>query len=170
MQQILIVEDEKTKTNRFVNLRQSWWDTNCTVGSYIHIIGQFDEQGRCIIDDAHNMIILHPDHLISATTVADSFGCLRKAVLQDRVKSTSQAGPPLLYGTVLHELFQEAMKANKWDNDFLRNCVDTILPRHFDTIVEIGLNLNQVHEYLGGQFKTLQGWATLFVRAEPRVS
>jgi DNA replication ATP-dependent helicase Dna2 len=167
--QILVVEDEKTKLLKSILLRQSWYDTRATTGSYVHVIGDFTATGHCAVDNAMNMLILHPDHLISTTTVADSFGCMRRAVLQDRVKATSEASPPLLYGSILHELFQEALKVNRWDIRFLKEALEQILPRHFETMAAVGLNINQVEEHLMSKIPEMQGWADIFIRATPSV-
>lgn len=164
----MIVEDEKTKLFKAITLRQAWYETPCTKGSFVHVIGTFSSTGQCIIDDHHNMLILHPDHLISATVVADSFGCLRRAVLQDRVKATSKSNPPMLYGTLLHELFQEALKANQWDSEFLLKTIDKLLPSKFETILEINSTCEAVKEHLSSKLPELQAWANIFVRAEPR--
>src|ERR1700761_1354379 len=109
--QLLLLEDETTKSNKTVTLRQLWYDTPVTESSYVHIIGSFSRLGECIIDNSENLIILHPDYLVPATTLGASIHCMRKAVLGDRVKATSQASPPVLYGKILHELFQEALQA-----------------------------------------------------------
>lgn len=170
--QILLVEEEKTKLFKQIFLRQAWCETPCTPDSYVHVIGQFSKTGQCIVDDHINMLILHPDHLISATVVADSFdfGCMRRAVLQDRVKATSRANPPMLYGTLLHELFQEALRANKWDSNFLSETIDRLLPSKFETILEINSTCEEVKAHLSSKLPELQSWARVFVRAEPRVS
>ncbi|KAL5407447.1 hypothetical protein PMIN03_007171 [Paraphaeosphaeria minitans] len=167
-EKVLLVEDEKTKLFKAITLRQAWYDTPCTPGSFVHVIGQFSKTGQCIIDDHQNMLILHPDHLISATVVADSFGCLRRAVLQDRVKATSRANAPMLYGTLLHELFQEALKANNWDTDFLLEIIDKLIPSKFETILEINSNCEEVKEHISSKLPELQSWAKIFVRAKPR--
>lgn len=166
--QVLLVEDEKTKLFKAITLRQAWYDTPCTPDSFVHVIGAFSRNGQCIIDDHHNMLILHPDHLISATVVADSFGCLRRAVLQDRVKATSRANAPMLYGTLLHELFQEALKANRWDTDFLLQTIDKLIPSKFETILEINSSCEEVKEHISSKLPELQSWAKIFVRAQPR--
>jgi DNA replication ATP-dependent helicase Dna2 len=165
---VLLVEEEKTKLFKAITLRQAWLDTPCTPGSFVHIIGEFSSTGQCIVDDHHNMLILHPDHLISATVVADSFGCLRRAVLQDRVKATSKANAPMLYGTLLHELFQEALKVNRWDSEFLLETIDKILPTKFETILEINSTCEVVKEHLSSKLPELQAWAEIFVRVKPR--
>ena len=115
------------------------------------------------------MIILHPDHLISATTVADSFGCLRRAVLQDRVKATGQASPPMFYGTLLHELFQEAMKLNAWDLKTLEGILTTLIPRYYETMAELDLSVNQIREYLTPKLLEMGSWAHMFVQKRPQV-
>lgn len=167
-EKVLLVEEEKTKLFKAITLRQAWFDTPCTTGSFVHVIGEFSSTGQCCIDDHHNMLILHPDHLISATVVADSFGCLRRAVLQDRIKATSTANAPMLYGTLLHELFQEALKANKWDSAFLLERIEKILPSKFETILEINSTREEVQEHLSSKLPEMQAWADIFVRSQPR--
>lgn len=168
--QVLLVEEEKTKLFKAITLRQAWYDAPCTPGSYVHVIGDFTTGGQCLIDDSQNMLILHPDHLISATVVADSFGCMRRAVLQDRIKATSRANAPMLYGTLLHELFQEALTVNRWDTEFLNETINKLLPSKFETILEINSTCAQVKEHLSSKLSELQAWADIFIRALPRVS
>ena len=167
--QVLLLQDEKTEGNKAVTLRQSWFDSPCTTGSYIHLIGDFDRAGQCIIDDAHNMLILHPDHLISATVVADSFSCTRRAVLQDRVKATNEANEPQVYGHMLHEIFQEAMKANRWDAEWLTTTIGAIAARFLENLFEINVELATAIEYLKSKVPELQSWAEVFVTARPKV-
>lgn len=116
------------------------------------------------------MIILHPDHLISATTIGDSFGCMRKAVLQDRIKATSDANEAAMVGTILHEIFQEALKANRWDHEWLVDLIQRSIPRMYETILEIGVTVNHIIERLVGKIPQIQAWAKLFVKAQPGVS
>lgn len=139
------------------------------MGAYVHVIGAFSAGGQCVIDDHHNMLVLHPDHLISATVVADSYGCLRRAVLQDRIKATSRANAPMLYGTLLHELFQEALKVNQWDTEFLLSTIDRLLPSKFETILEINSTCDEVKEHMLSKLPEMQAWAKIFVRAKPSV-
>lgn len=150
-------------------LRDVWVDLSCTAGSYVHIIGEFNDRGQCIIDNANNMLILHPDHLISATVVADSFSCIRRAVLQDRVKATSEANGPQVYGHILHEIFQEAMKANKWDTEWMSSTVLAVASRYLETLFEINIELNNAVEHLMSKIPELQAWAKIFVTARPKV-
>jgi DNA replication ATP-dependent helicase Dna2 len=153
---------------RIVNLRDDWIHTPVTVKSYVHVIGDFIGN-QCIIDDTHNMLILHPDQLISSTVVADSFGCMRRAVLQDRVKATSESSAPLVYGTILHEIFQAAMVANRWDSDWLNELIATVAKRHLEDLYTIRVEIPQAVEYLKNKMGALQDWAELFVSSQPKV-
>lgn len=167
---MLLVQDEKTKLSKAITLRQSWFESPCTPGSYIHLIGEFDHCGQCVINDAQNMIILHPDHLISATVVADSFSCTRRAVLQDRVKATNDANKPQVYGHILHEIFQDALKANKWDAQWLSQTIERIVTRYLESLYEIHVSVPEATDYLTSKMPQLQAWADVFVNAHPRVS
>ena len=141
-----------------------------TVEAFVHIIGIFEDSGRCIIDNDQNLIILHPDHLISSTVLADSFGCTRRAVLQDRIKATSGTSGPLVYGTILHEIFQAAMLANRWDAEWLTAEIEITAKRHMEDLYTIKIQLPQAVEYLHSKMGQLQSWAELFVSSQPQVS
>ena len=137
--------------------------------AYVHVIGTFDVRGRCVIDDDNNILILHPDHLISSTVVGDSFGCTRRAVLQDRVKATSEPNAPMLYGTILHEIFQAALFANRWDIEWLTEIIQTITANHLEDLYTIHLQIPDAVEYLLSKMSELQAWAELFVASQPKV-
>ena len=145
-------------------LRQSWYDTRCTKGSYVHIIGSFDNSGQCTIDDADGMVVIHPDHLISATVVGDSFTCTRRAALQDRIKATSRATAPQVYGHIIHEMFGEALRLDQWSRESFQAIIGHILPNYLESLYEIGVSEADAAEYLLGKTPDLMGWATLFVR------
>lgn len=145
-------------------------DTSASPKSYVHIIGEFHSNGQCIIDNSQNILILHPDQLISATVVADSFTCMRRAVLQDRVKATSDKTPPLVYGTLLHEIFQEALMSNKWSPEFLNDVISNIAQKHVEDLYTIKVSVNEACEHLRSKMPELRSWAAAFVTPFPRVS
>ncbi|KAF4458912.1 dna replication atp-dependent helicase dna2 [Fusarium albosuccineum] len=166
-EKILLIQADNSKDMRTVHLRGSWFDTPAHAESYVHVIGDFTSRGQCIIDDAQNLLILHPDQLISATVVADSFGCMRRAVLQDRVKATSPPTPPLIYGTMLHEIFQEALLANQWDLPFLCAVIDRITEKHVEDLYTIKVGLASAREHLQSKMTELSYWAGAFVSSQP---
>ena len=140
------------------------------MGSHVHVIGDFDRSGQCIIDNKQNLLILHPDHLISATVVGDSFTCIRKAVLQDRVKATNEPSQAMIYGHMLHEIFQEAMRANRWDDGFMGNLIESMATKYLENLFEIQLEHNMAVDQLKARAVDLQAWAEIFVSAKPKVN
>ncbi|KAF5608779.1 DNA replication ATP-dependent helicase Dna2 [Fusarium subglutinans] len=167
-EKILLIQADNSKDIKTVHLRASWFDTPAHAEAYVHIIGDFSLRGQCIVDDGQNLLILHPDQLISATVVADSFGCMRRAVLQDRVKATSPPTPPLIYGTMLHEIFQEALLANKWDLPFLCAVIDRITEKHVEDLYTIKVGIPSAREHLQSKMTELSYWAGAFVSSRPK--
>jgi DNA replication ATP-dependent helicase Dna2 len=116
------------------------------------------------------MAILHPDQLLSATTVADSFSCTRRSALQDRVKATTEASAPLVYGTMLHEVFQAALLANRWDLHFLASLIDRTVAGHVEDLYSIKVGLHNAREHMQSKMPELAQWAEVFVGTHARVS
>lgn len=166
-----MVQGERSSAARTVRLRGDWMETPASEKAFVHVIGEFDgPTGTCVVDNEHNMLILHPDQLVSATVVADSFTCTRRAVLQDRVKATSEPTAALVYGTVLHEIFQDALVANRWDGGFLAAAVDKAVQKHLEKLYTIRVEPAAAREHLLTQTRELQSWADTFMVAEPKVS
>lgn len=163
-----MVQPEGIKVNKAIALRQSWVRSPCSPGSYVHLIGKYDKFGQCVVDDNENMLILHPDHLVSATVVGDSFSCIRRAVLQDRVKATNKSSESQVFGHILHEIFQEAMKANRWDDGWLHPTIEKVASRYLESLFEINLDPIRAVEQLKNRAVVLQSWAELFVSARPK--
>lgn len=170
MKKILSVQDETNKRKKVIVLRDSWFDSPCDKESYIHLIGEFDAMGHCIVTDAQNMIIIHPDHLISATVIADSISCQRRAVLQDRIKRTSDIGKPQVFGNIFHEVFQEAMKLNQWDTASMRALIEDVAVKHVEEIYLIHMSLNEAVDHVMARIPGIQNWADAFLRPKPGVS
>lgn len=165
----MLVEDEKTRQRKVIILRDSWFDTPCSKDSYIHLVGDFNAAGQCVVDNLNHMIILHPDHLISATVVADSIDCQRRAVLQDRVKVIAALERPQAFGVFFHEVFQEALKANQWDMESLKTLVETIMGRHVEELYSIQMSIPEAVEYLMSRMPAVLDWADTFLHVKPQV-
>jgi DNA replication ATP-dependent helicase Dna2 len=166
---VLLVEDEKTRDRKVIFLRETWFDTPCTKDSYIHLVGDFNTAGHCIVDNSNNMVILHPDHLISATVVADSVECQRRAVLQDRVKVIAALERPQAFGVFFHEIFQEALKLNQWDMDSMKALVETVMGRHVEDLYSIQMSIPEAVEYLMSKMPGVLAWADTFLHLKPQV-
>ncbi|SPC64806.1 related to DNA2 - DNA helicase [Ustilago sp. UG-2017b] len=59
-----------------------------------------------------NLLVVHPDVLVPATKVADVASCIRKPVVQDRLRGASDVTVSLVMGNMLHELLQACLTAS----------------------------------------------------------
>lgn len=89
--------------------------------------------------------------------------------MQDRVKATSDANQGTIYGHMLHEIFQEAMRANRWDDEFMATTIETLAAQYLETLFEIQIELVTAVEHLKARIVDLQAWAEIFVSAKPKV-
>jgi hypothetical protein len=121
------------------------------------------------------MVILYPDYLIASTNIADSFVCLRRNVLKERVKTVGDASLPLLYGNILHELFQHALEHNSFSTEFLQERSEVLLKRRIMDLYTIRHKLQKeggiegVRAHIQTKLAKIQEWARKFVSHHPKV-
>lgn len=179
-EKLLLANDERANKPVAITLRDSWVDTSISPGTIIHVSklksrrdATTDLQsppGQLLISDLDDspLLIIHPDHMLSATTVADSFDCLRKAVLQDRIKATGETNKAMVYGKILHEVFQQALTANQWDAHFLAELVQRTVTNHVEGLWELGMaDAVLAVEGVTAKMGELSAWAKIFVAAHP---
>ena len=66
----------------------------------------------CVLDNkSSDHLTLFPGMLISGTTIAAGITCERQAILNERFK-TEQQNEAMFLGTLIHDLFDWALKAN----------------------------------------------------------
>ncbi|KAF3791042.1 hypothetical protein EJ110_NYTH15235 [Nymphaea thermarum] len=105
-------------------------------GDTINVIGEFDNEGKCIIDHENNFIITHPDILATGTRVAASFGCHRRAVLDERIKSSGQSAAALI-GTLLHRIFQAGLVHELPTKEYLEEYARLVLHKSIESLYAI---------------------------------
>jgi DNA replication ATP-dependent helicase Dna2 len=177
----MVAKEDRTGSHAFVTLRGSWANTTITKGHLIHVsylpgqmkdVDFFTSQQLELNDgELSPFLVVHPDHMLSATTVADSFDCTRKAVLQDRIKATGESSKAMIYGKILHEIFQQALGANKWDDQFLAELVERTAQAHVEGLWELGMEDTVLAtEEIKAKMGELSAWAKVFVAPEPSSS
>jgi DNA replication ATP-dependent helicase Dna2 len=165
------VRDISSEALFTVVLRDSWFaETGISAGIIVHVVGSFDKRGCCVVDNKHNYIILNPDILVSATTVADTVSCMRKAALQERVKATGDFSKAMVYGNVLHSLLQSALTENDFSTERLRLHTERILIDNIESLYLLREDLAAAAAHVESKFHLLQDWARLFVSSTPNVS
>ena len=186
--------------------------TICITGDIVNIIGSFSTSSTpgaestqsdpdatlptCILSySSDNVLIVHPDTLVSATRVADAPICRRKAVVQEKIRSTNDTSPALVYGNLLHELFQSCLLAMSEARDDTKhaNCgavssqeliehafgprkreeeIERLLkvPKNIEMLFMIGVELDDARHYLRDKSAGYGDFAERFVGETPKVS
>lgn len=66
-----------------------------------------------VLDNTHGFLVLHPDSLISGTTVVGSLFCARRSVLSTFFRGMDSDSPVMVIGSIVHELFQMVLQQRK---------------------------------------------------------
>lgn len=70
---------------------------------------------------------------------------------------------------MLHEIFQDAMRANRWDTEWLTTTIEKVATRYIESLFEMDVTFARAVDHLAGKVIELQAWAQVFVAASPKV-
>ncbi|GAV53204.1 hypothetical protein ZYGR_0AI04880 [Zygosaccharomyces rouxii] len=158
-QKILHCIDHKGESSS-VMVRHPWVYLEFSRGDAIHIIkGQNVDNKRLLSDDINpktnvrndNLLVLNPDILISATTVGNSIGCLRRSTIE-AIFDDPRGEPkiPMTIGNIVHELLQDALRCKLDDQkltiDHLEEVLDSLLKTYSFAIFVCNYTIEQVKE------------------------
>ena len=115
----MLVENDVTRIDVAplkVLIRGEWLHCKIEEETVVNVIGSIKE-GELVIDDEKNYLVIEPDILINTTGIADSFTCLRRAVLSFRNQTSVEDNKPsasLTIGSIVHELVEDAFKTGNF--------------------------------------------------------
>ncbi|KAJ3256230.1 Tripartite DNA replication factor [Chytriomyces hyalinus] len=157
--EVLRLFDEKTNSEVTVKLREDWCQTEVSTGNYVHIITD-SHSSTYIIDNESGFIIVHPDTLVSATYVADTFQCLRRSVFQDLCRVTNDSSPALVYGKILHEVFQTCLlrKSDGFSDSMLEKVIGTQVHACLEDLWAIGETEESAKLHMMEMVPSIKDW------------
>ena len=157
-----------TGVESMIILRDDWAESVLCAGEIVHIFGA-KQQGSChIIDNDHGYLIIKPDCLISCTSIAESFLCLRRTVLKDRVRAANEVTKPLVYGQMLHEVFQQAILEKNFSIRHLELIVEQLVITYMEQLFWLSETPESARSYLLEKLLALKNWADLFLHQHPQ--
>ncbi|KAG6969229.1 hypothetical protein JG688_00005397 [Phytophthora aleatoria] len=150
-----LLDDQDAQLEAVLN--DDWYDVLVEAGDTINIVfteqdkdGFFSQDGyktsmnrqlsRILVDNAHNVVVVHPDILVSPTRVTTSFGCLRRAVLQETLAVNRPTNKKAFLGTLKHDLFEHALLNGLNSAEALLEEAKRIVNSNILGLVECGLN------------------------------
>ncbi|MCO5601360.1 hypothetical protein L7F22_055480 [Adiantum nelumboides] len=159
---VLRLLNEYSGSEQILYLGDEWYFTVVRPGDTINVIGEFDSDGKCVIDRNNNLLIVHPDILISGSKVGTSFSCPRRAVLDERIRPSSVAFPALL-GTMMHELFQVGLRDRVTSRLPLEQEAKVVVHRYIDSLYACGGNEKDALIKLTDSIPTILKWLDCFL-------
>lgn len=171
---ILRLFDERLQVVRQCHLRQDWSRTRVDAGDFVHVTGTFcKDTSTCIVDNVQNLIVVHPDSLLTGTRVADSFDCSRKAVLSERFNTLGGSSFAMIQGTMLHEVFEGCVRQEDGNKGtgflpkFMADLVAGVVQRHLAEVLACSETEVTATMKIGAFIPLLQQWALTFLREVP---
>ena len=86
-----------------------------------------------------NLLILHPDILLTATALSNAPQCRRRPLLSSLVRSTSDVTPSLIWGSMLHDIMERCLLEQKWDDAFMQKCINDTVSAGLADLVKVGV-------------------------------
>ncbi|CAH2038530.1 unnamed protein product [Thlaspi arvense] len=154
---VLRLLDEHTGKECALYLWDEWFYSTVSPGDSINVIGDFDGDGKCDVDHQNNFLIVHPDTLVAGTKVAGSFGCPRRTVLDERLRSNEHATAALL-GTLLHQVFQAGLTQESPSVDGLQEYASIVIKKNIESLYACGVHEGDVKATLFGAIPKMLNW------------
>ncbi|CAD6262529.1 unnamed protein product [Miscanthus lutarioriparius] len=160
---ILRLLNEHSGKECAVHLCDEWFHSIVGPGDTVNVIGEFSNQGKCVVDHDNNLVIVHPELLISGTRVASSFHCPRRSVLDDRLKS-NEYSTSALTGTLLHQVFQAGLLKDAPSRQFLEQQAKEVLLKNIETLYACGVNESNMYSTLIEAIPKMLNWFKCFLK------
>ncbi|KAL7745348.1 hypothetical protein ACLKA6_015366 [Drosophila palustris] len=105
-----VESDAATSASAVCHLQTPWNHTPIQPGDLLSVQAIWQPSlPAYVINKESGYCVIHPDLLISSTTVTGSLFCRRKAVLQDRFRGVDATNAVMIIGTLVHELLQTVL-------------------------------------------------------------
>ncbi|XP_052019735.1 DNA replication ATP-dependent helicase/nuclease DNA2 isoform X2 [Apodemus sylvaticus] len=136
-------------------------------GDIVHLEGDCTSE-PWVIDDDFGYFILYPDMLISGTSVASSIRCLRRAVLSETFRVSDPATRQMLTGTILHEVFQKAIRESFAPEQLQELALQTLQEvRHLKEMYRLNLSQDEIRCEVEEYLPSFSKWAEDFMHKGP---
>uniref|UniRef100_G3W9L7 DNA replication ATP-dependent helicase/nuclease n=1 Tax=Sarcophilus harrisii TaxID=9305 RepID=G3W9L7_SARHA len=160
---LIITASQSLEDQELCILRNDWNDLSVEPGDIIHLEGEY-KTDAWIIDKDFGYLTLHPDMLISGTSVANSIRCMRRAVLSEKFRSCDPNSHQMLIGTVLHEIFQKAIIDSFAEKKLQELALQTVQEiKHLKEMYHLKLKQDEFQQEIEDYLPSFSKWAEDFM-------
>ncbi|KAL9245210.1 hypothetical protein vseg_018886 [Gypsophila vaccaria] len=162
---VLRVLSEQSGEEHCVNLWDDWFYSVIEPGDTVRVTGEFDSQGNFDVNHDKNLLIVHPNLLLSGTRVAGSFSCSRRAVLDERLKCSEHSTAALI-GTLLHQIYQAGLLMEQPTIERLLEFSKVVLKKNIESLYACGVQEKNVQETLNDAIPKICNWIGHFMSSQ----
>lgn len=151
----------------------------CCIGDTANVIGEWTTPSASSSSHApmpsitvcskHNLFIHHPDILLTATSLSNASQCLRKPLLSNMVRSSSDVTPSLIWGNMLHEVMQTCLSVARWDDKFMDKKIAEVAQAGLGELLRIDMGVEQAIIEVKTRAKGLKVFAEKYIAQSPKV-
>lgn len=168
---------DKREERRLVILCDDWAWTDIHSGDTINVIGHFTSDtpstsstvSSISITSKSNLLILHPDLLLTATALSDATKCRRKPLLSNLVRSSSDTTPALVWGNMLHEVMQSCFTSGRWEESWMNEKIDEIIHKGLSELLKLEVSIEQAKREVRTRAKGLLAFSQKYLSESPKV-
>ncbi|KAJ4485710.1 DNA replication factor Dna2-domain-containing protein [Lentinula aciculospora] len=161
---------------RSVILQDDWVTTGIQPKDIVNVIGTFTPLlqssssiiSSIIISSKHNLLILHPDLLLTATAVSTAAQCRRRPLLSNMIRSSSDVSPALVWGHILHTVVQACLSARCWNDRWLQEKIDEVVRENLVDLVRINVNVETAISEVKARAKGVQSFFNRYMSETPK--
>nr|XP_014340487.1 PREDICTED: DNA replication ATP-dependent helicase/nuclease DNA2 isoform X2 [Latimeria chalumnae] len=168
---LVITASKSSETPEQCILKDDWNSVLVKSGDIIHLEGECNLD-TWLINSNSGYLILNPDLLISGTSIANSIRCMRRAVLSERFKVCDQSTKQMLFGTLVHEIFQKAATDYGFGEDGLRELASKTIsnPKCLREMYSLNLTEVEVMQEVQQYLPSLTNWARNYMHNSPQAN
>ncbi|KAF8232801.1 Dna2-domain-containing protein [Tricholoma matsutake] len=163
---------------RLVILRDDWAWTDVRSGDIINVIGAFTTAtpstssivSSIAITSKANLLVLHPDLLLTATALSNATQCRRKPLLSTLVRSSSDTTPALVWGNMLHEVMQSCFTAGRWEESWMNEKIDEVIYKGLNELLKLDVSVEQAKREVKTRAKGLLVFSQKYLSDTPKPS
>lgn len=142
-------------------------------GDVVNVVGPLDVsasgQKTITVTSFKNLLIHHPDTLLTPSLLASAPNCQRRPLLTGLMRALSPPTPALVYGTVLHDVVQKCLQEKRWDASWLETRVDTALSTAFSDLVRAGVLVSVAKDEILHRAAGVETFGERYIGGYPKV-
>ena len=139
----------------------------------VNIIGNWDGSitgtPAITISSKENLLIHHPDYLISSTTLSEGSVCRRKPLISTLVRTAPNIRPSSLWGHILHDVVETCLNENRWDDKFINDEIDDGVRESLLDLLRIGTTVEEATSEIKKRASGLKEFSKRYIGKKPKV-